>query len=253
MSKKITFLLIFSIGLLGSCKRALYGPSTDKADIKGFAVKNIDFEYFNSKAKMNFYDGANNFDASMNIRIKKDSIIWINVIPMLGIEAARVALTQDSIIMMNKIDNYYSVFYYDSLSHKYNINLNFNLLQSLLIANTPYSKTLKDKVNKKGDYYVLKQENDTLVAENFIGLENQKLIRLNLTKPGNMNSLSTNYSNFTSLDGVVFPFNHLINLSYTQGVYTYKIDLKIEHQKAEFSNNSLKFPFNIPQKYERRY
>jgi hypothetical protein len=75
----------------------------------------------------------------VNIRMKKDSIIWLSVTGV-GLEVARGIITPDSIVFMDKIHKDYFVFNYEQLSKQYNFDLNFALLQSVIIGNLPFER-----------------------------------------------------------------------------------------------------------------
>ena len=46
---------------------------------------------------------GNKTNFTINIRMKSDSIIWISISPLLGIEVARVVATQDSIKFLDRL------------------------------------------------------------------------------------------------------------------------------------------------------
>src|SRR5437870_9115346 len=57
----------------------------------------FDFTWLSAKADVEYTDRNNEtttFD--VNVRMKKDSAIWISITPLLGIEVARVLVTPDS-------------------------------------------------------------------------------------------------------------------------------------------------------------
>src|SRR5918993_935414 len=65
----------------------------------------IDFKTFSAKVKVDFEgkDGKKS-DFNANIRLIKDSVMWISINALLGIEAFRVLITPDSVKVMNKVD-----------------------------------------------------------------------------------------------------------------------------------------------------
>ena len=72
-----------------------------------------------------------------NIRMKHDSIIWISISPALGIEVFRVIVTPDSVKYISKIpDNkYYHEGGYSTISDLAKIELDFEMLQDILVGN----------------------------------------------------------------------------------------------------------------------
>lgn len=67
------------------------------------------FRYFNARASVDLKlpDGGKSFKA--HIRSVRDSATWISVVPVLGIEVARVLFTRDSVKVMDKLADQYFV------------------------------------------------------------------------------------------------------------------------------------------------
>lgn len=67
-------------------------------------VQRIDFKTFQAKVKVE-YEGTNGGDqATANIRMQKDSVIWISLTGLLGIEGFRLLVNKDSVHLMNKLN-----------------------------------------------------------------------------------------------------------------------------------------------------
>ena len=74
-------------------------------------------------------------NANAILRMYKDSVIWIAVTGLFGIEGLRAYITKDSIRIINKLDKIYtgrSVAYVQEVS---GLPLNLHSLQELLIGN----------------------------------------------------------------------------------------------------------------------
>ena len=73
---------------------------------------------------------------TLNVRMAKDSVIWMSISPALGVEAARVLLTPDSVQVMSKLPGNRWVFSgnYSMLADAMQAPVNFDLVQSLLIG-----------------------------------------------------------------------------------------------------------------------
>jgi hypothetical protein len=72
-----------------------------------------------------------------NIRLKKDSVIWVSITPALGIEVFRVLITPDSVKYISKIpDNkYYYSGDFSAITELMKVDIDFAMLQDLLIGN----------------------------------------------------------------------------------------------------------------------
>ena len=92
---KPSLLIFLLVTFLFSCKKEIFQFNfTEK---KKLNIKELDFEYFQAKSKIKFDDGFENFSASANVRIKKDSVIWMSVSSSIGIEGLRAIIRTDSI------------------------------------------------------------------------------------------------------------------------------------------------------------
>jgi hypothetical protein len=58
---------------------------------------------------INFKTGQGSNSLAAQIKIQKDSCLWISLQPFLGIEAGRLLLTTDSVFMMNRLGKSYAV------------------------------------------------------------------------------------------------------------------------------------------------
>src|SRR5690606_10045710 len=60
----------------------------------------IDFKTFQAKSKTTLSLDGKTFDVNLNLRIKKDEVIWASITAFAGIEVARVLITPDSVKVM---------------------------------------------------------------------------------------------------------------------------------------------------------
>lgn len=217
-------------------------------------VAEIDFRYLTAKSKFSIKSKDENTDnASMNIRVRKDSLIWFSV-QKLGIEAARGIATRDSIIILDKIHSEYSVYDFPTLSRQFNFDLSFDLLQSLIVGNLPLPKRPAQKIKNERDYLLLRQSEGKVLVENYIGEDDRKLKKLMVTEQPTKNTLRLDYADFKALNNFLFPYTSLIMLDYksdADGQFYQKL-LQIRHSKVELVDKSPGFPFSIPAKYVRR-
>jgi len=217
-------------------------------------VQELAFQYLTAKSKFSFESKKQNFDnTNVNIRIKKDSLIWISVTGV-GFEVARGLITPDSIVFMDKFHKDYFVFSYAQLSKQYNFELNFPLLQSIIIGNLPFPQQPDSKLTKENEFFVLKQQQARIAVDNFIAADNLKLTRLNATEEGTSNTFSLNYGDFKEVSSFLFPFSSLVTLNVKlpkdQQLSETKILLK--HSKVEIVNQNPGFPFSVPSGYTRK-
>jgi hypothetical protein len=88
----------------------------------------VDAEFTSAKASQGF---------KATVRMRKDSAIWMSITPLLGIEMIRVLVTPDTLKYLSKIpDNkFYFIGSSDQLNQKLGVDLDFDMLQDLLLGN----------------------------------------------------------------------------------------------------------------------
>jgi hypothetical protein len=215
-------------------------------------VAEIDFRYLTAKSKISFKSPEQDIDnANVTIRVRKDSLIWLSV-SKLGIEAVRGEISRDSITIIDKIHKEYTVYDFPTLSRRFNFDMNFELLQALIVGNLPLPKRPAQKIKNERDYLLLRQSEGKVLVENYIG-EDRKLKKLMLTEQPTKNTLRLDYEDFTSLNNFLFPYTSLVTLDYAKpdGQF-YQTLLRIKHNKVELVDKNPGFPFNIPASYGRR-
>ncbi len=221
--------------------------------VEKISVKEIDFQYFRSKSKITYTDASDSQTATVDLRIRKDSIIWFSV-SKIGVEGLRGMITKDSIFVIDRLNNDYQKYDFSSLSKKFNFPITFDLLQAAILGNLPVQEKAnhKIKVIKEKDFYLLRQKQDSVTIDNYVSVDNLKLKKILVVEQPSNNSLTLNYDNFTVINDVLFPYNSLISLKYKSSEGTYHTAVTIQHTKAEITDKELKFPFNVPSKYERK-
>lgn len=232
-------------------KPALARPGIDEARAN---VAEIDFRYLTARSKISFKSPEQDIDnANINIRVRKDSLIWLSV-SKVGIEAVRGIITRDSITIIDKIHREYTVYDFPTLSRQFNFQLNFELLQALIVGNLPLPRRPAQKIKNERDYLLLRQSEGKVLIENYIGEQDRKLKKLMLTEQPTKNTLRLDYEDFTSLNNFLFPYTSLVTVDYrskTDGQF-YQTLLRIKHNKVELVDKNPGFPFTIPANYQRR-
>lgn len=247
------FLFIFSFSiLLFSCKKppitvSDQAPTQEYTDFK---IDEVDFVYFTSKAKIYYKDKNNDLKANGHIRMKKDSIIWISVNAAAGFEAMRVLINKDSIHILDRLKNSYSVYDFETLSKQLNVALTFQSTQAMILGNLMLQREKSDKISKPdSSHYLLNQLSGKLSINNFVNISNSKIEKVDITEASNQFSIK--YSNFVMLGLFLFPAENEINISY-QDANSFQTTIKVEHNKPECPDKELNFPFNVPNKFNRK-
>ena len=210
-------------------------------------IDEIDFKYLKAKAKVTYKTPNDGRTVTVDIRMKKDSLIWMNI-SQFGITGATALFNKDVVKFYNKIEGDYNEYTYIDFSEKFNFNITYDILQSLIVGNRPFKKN-KSRVVREYEYYLLNQEQDRVLIDNYIG-ENKKLKKLLLTQSDTNNKLTLDFDDFTMLNQYLFPNSSLITVDYksNEDQKMYQTVVNIKHTKVELLDTPLEFPFKVPEK-----
>jgi hypothetical protein len=235
-----------------------------KTLIKNLKENEFQFRLLSAKMHANVsIDGKeNNFNS--NIRIKKDSLIWISF-SLLGIEGARLLATTDSVKFIDRINSKYFIGDYEYISKLFQTDIDFFMLQAVLVGN---SIDFYDEDNKLKSYIedgihilstnrkkrikkLLTQNEVTQNAINsdpiqrmYISPSNYKIMKVLINDLQTSRTFEGKYSDFIDIGGKLLPQEINYNISATKTII-----LNAKYSKIELVDE-LKFPFAIPSSYK---
>ncbi|WP_052354177.1 DUF4292 domain-containing protein [Flectobacillus major] len=224
-------------------------PKTDDLESDRVNIDEVDFKYLKGKAKVGIKSTEVNQTVNVDIRVKKDSLIWLNVsVPGLPVSIATAVFTKDSVKLYNKYEGNYNEYPYELFSEKFKFNLNFDILQALIVGNRPFKKN-KSRVIRENEYFLLKQHEGKVQIDNYIG-QDKKLKKLLMTQEVTNTKLSMDFNDFTTLNNYVFPLSNLVTVEYKseKDQKVYQTVINIKHTKVELLDEPLQFPFKVPEK-----
>ena len=248
MNKNIPLILLVLTILLSSCKKDIIGFKSKKKE--NVRVEEIDFDYFMTRTKVRYAEGDKQVNGNANIRIRKDSLIWFSVSPSIGLEATRVMITKDTAIVINRMDKEYYVFNFDEISRYFNFKVDFDLIQSILLGNLARPIDDETKIAKENNYYMIKQKSGPLDIQSFVLMDNKKIETVLINEEETSNFMTLKYEEFKQTGPFLFPKVCQVNLTYKAKKGPLVTSINLQHNKSEISEKPLKFPFNIPAKYD---
>ncbi|MEM9325764.1 MAG: DUF4292 domain-containing protein, partial [Bacteroidota bacterium] len=234
----VVLMLLF----LASCKDSLVNFNRD------LAVDYFSFEFMQARAKIRYADGKQSVNAVANIRIKKDSLIWMSV-GKVGIEGARLLINPDSVLIIDKLNRKYITYGFEELSQKFDFDIDYHLVESVVLGNLIYPYE-REKVEKTEGFLKYDQQLENFLFNNFIGTETKKLEKLQVEDVTTKNTISVNYSDFQEINQEVFPFSIDASINYVEKSKK-NIDITIGFSRAQIGSQPLSFPFRAPSKYRR--
>jgi hypothetical protein len=218
---------------------------------KSIDIQSIDFEYLHGKTKITFRDNAKEQEVKANIRIRKDSVIWMTF-HVLGLQGGKALINKDSITVVSSLKKEYYVYDYVELSKRFNFNINYDVVQAALLGNPIMAKRADDEVKQDSSRNELSQKQGTVVVKSHINNTSKKLEQVELKETTTGNRLKIDYSDFQPLGDKLFPYKGLIDILYKSATGLVNNSIVFEYTKVEVGDKELRFPFNIPKKYDRR-
>lgn len=256
--------------------------SAKRADelMEEVSKSNVTFDYMTIKSTAEVKSDDKSHSFKTTIRIKKDSIIWVSIAPLMGIEAARIELTRDSVKMMNRLENNYYSGNYEFLSQKVDADVNYHLIEALITGNSlpveleegellkvshdqkhymlsslkrkKLKRTIekREKLENKAKTNKLERKSekfDDIVESIWFDPSYNKIVKQSVNDINQQQSLEALYSDFRKIENTTFIFPN-------------RIEFLINSEKSAsmtFSvskitvNEETSFPFKIPEKYER--
>jgi Domain of unknown function (DUF4292) len=220
-----------------------------KKTIENLNRNYIDFKTFSAKIKVQYQDGkGKNQDLTAIVRIIKDSTIWISLTAsFLSIEAYRVLITKDSVILLNKLDREVQYRSLDYLQDVTEIPFDYKTLQDLLVgnpvfvdSNIVYYKKTDDQIlfSMVGKYF---KNLLTLSSANFY-LTHSKLDDVDISRS---RTADLTYSDYENKAGFNFSTYREITVSEKN-----RLDIRLNYKQYEF-NKDLSVSFNIPKNYTK--
>lgn len=122
---KIAFLVLLLTASSCTARKKVVQPSQNKA-----------FEWITANLSIQAEGNGMDFnDLSGQIRMRKDSIVWLNVTATMGMEVLRAKISNDSVWMVNRLEKSYLAESLDTISAQLGMPLSLPLVQTLLLDN----------------------------------------------------------------------------------------------------------------------
>ena len=210
----------------------------------------LDFTTFSAKMDVDYAESeGKKYNVNAHVRMYKDSVIWVSITAILGIEGLRAYITKDSVKMLNKQDKVYIARSVSYLQEVTALPLNLRSLQELLIGNPVYMDSTFVSYDRNPTQGTISlQGTGEFFRILFTIMENEKLVissKLDDVDQTRNRTCLLTYSEYENKKGVNFSTKREISVSEKK-----KLDIKLDFKQYEF-NETLNFPFNIPKNYTR--
>jgi hypothetical protein len=218
---------------------------------KTLDIEQIDFGYLHGKARLVFKDEKKEREVKAAIRIRKDSVIWMTF-SVIGVQGGKALINKDSITIVSTVDKEYYVFDYEELSKRFNFKIDYSVIEAAMLGNLIKNNSTENEIGQEGDRDKMVQKEGSVTIKSLINPIMKKIEYVELIEATTNNMLKIEYSNFQPLGDKNFAYNGVVNVFYKTAAGIINNTITIEYNKAEVGDKELKFPFKIPQRYDRR-
>ncbi|OQA02196.1 MAG: hypothetical protein BWY70_00087 [Bacteroidetes bacterium ADurb.Bin408] len=259
----VIFFAFLSTVLLFACKTHPIKQGTQASGLsvdsvlwymadKAFVFNNMQF-----KTRIEIISEGKTQSFTATVRMKNDSIIWASVSPMLGIEALRFCMTQDSVKIINKLNNTYFLSDINYLKTLLGADMDFNMLQAVITGNDfPHFEADSLALTTSSNTYCLSHKHRAklrnkynnsrlaLIQKLYIDCKSFKIIKNYFSDTEEKYKFEWLYSDFKSLNSRMLA--HHIEGSMETSNKKWVVKINIEKIVLQ---NDLNFSFVVPANY----
>ena len=226
-------------------------------------VEDNRFEFDNLDTKFNVRLEGNNIGLKGQLKMKNDSVIWISLSLKLGIEVARVMITEDSVKLINRTNKTYFVESVDKFQERLPSEVTMQFLQDILVGNDILlSKNDKFKVTIDDNNYKLESDKNTFwITPKTFKVKSCQLSAVSYQQSAvapepvegstrhfdklSDQTIKIKYDNFQEINGNLLPTKIILNAN-----EDFDIKLEIDYSEVKVGER-LEFPFNISKKFNK--
>ncbi|MCS5490095.1 DUF4292 domain-containing protein [Algoriphagus limi] len=239
------FLLLGGLIFLNACAKKTI-PYSSNSRMEGFNPSYPQYQYLTARAKVVIEEGSGKITrGTLNLRSKKDSVLWFSISPGLGMEAVRGLITQEKIQIKDRIGNEDVNLTFEEFKNYYGLDLSLDLFQNILWANPPFVFDYSDRLVKVKSSYELTQVRNQVRYFSKIGTENAKVNELASNSLDDRGSLLASFADYQDVEGQPFPSETLYQFVYQLGKEKQNTIVHLDWTGITLQSESLNFPFRF--------
>lgn len=247
---KVFAAIFFSLLFLSSCKSSKEISSVRNKKIPpdsllvALETSALQYEWFSAKARVNYEDDSDSKSFTAAIRMRKDSVIWISVTSMLGVEVARMLIRNDSVFLLDRLNKIYRHEPLSLLEQYFSFPLKIDLLQKMLVGNALFIAPEQAKIRQEKNKCTFASENGQYKYTLSFDRETLLISTEQLTDIPSGRTISLVFDSYQSENERLFSYARIINVKADEA-----IRLSLKFSKVKW-NEPLTFPFQVSEKYE---
>jgi len=209
-------------------------------------ANHIDYRTFSAKLNIDYVDADDKkYNVNANLRMYRDSTIWVSVNAIFGIEGLRALITKDSVKILDKQNKLYTARSIEYLQEVSALPVNLSTLQDLLIGNAVFLDSNIVSYSKFDNSTSLLSIGK--IFKNLITLNEYNLVqRIKLDDLDELRNRTGDltYGDYEDKKGLNFSKIRKVTFAEKK-----KLDIRLEFKQYNF-NDDLTFPFSIPKNYK---
>ncbi|AFL82778.1 hypothetical protein Belba_0107 [Belliella baltica DSM 15883] len=238
-----SFILLFLLASGCAKKPNLY--ISDEV-MQEFEPAYFNFSYMNARARIVIEEPSGKTTrGTLNLRAKRDSVIWFSVTPGLGIEALRGIITKDKIRIKDRINGQDINMSYVEFENRFGLNLSLSLFQNLLYANVPEEFSYRDRLIRIGQFFELTQTRENIRYHSKVSTKHGKVEELTSNSMDEKGALLANYASFQDVNNQPFPNASLYKISFSIDGEMQNSIIHIDLSNISVSDTPITFPFQF--------
>jgi hypothetical protein len=217
-----------------------------KATYGSVLANHINYRTFNAKVNVDYIDADDKkYNVNATLRMYKDSMIWVSVNAIFGIEGLRALITKDSVKILDKQNKLYTARSIGYLQEVSALPVNLSSLQDLLIGNPVFLDTNFLSYSKSGSIISLLSIGK--LFKNLVAVDGNGFIlrsKLDDVDERRNRTCDLTYSDYENKRGPYFSTVRKITVAEAK-----KLDIRLDFKQYSF-NEELTFPFSVPKNYK---
>jgi hypothetical protein len=208
--------------------------------------RRTDFRTFSTKARMHYDDGSKSYDFVANIRMRKDSIIWVSVTVGGLIQVARAVITPDSFKAVVFVEKEAYLGPVSKANEFLPAGIDFYALQNLLIGDPVLSGGTVTDATDFGGTWSYRFEQANYIQQTNYNKADSTLRSCQVVATGTADkALQVQYGDYRRNNNQMYSDMRKLNI--INGAKQIQVDMNYNNSAV---NEVLSFPFSIPQNYQ---
>jgi Domain of unknown function (DUF4292) len=221
--------------------------ATIKDNYTKIIANQFNYNTFSAKIEVDYIDpDGKKYNVNAHVRMSKDSMIWISVTAILGIEGLRALITKDSIKILDKQNKTYKARDISYLEDITALPLTLRSLQDLFIGNPIFFDNNIIGYSRAQGNISLKSAGEIIKGLFTFNEDSKRLQSCKLDDADELQNRSCliSYDKYEDKKGKLFSEKREISITEKSTMV-----LKLDYKQYEF-NETLSFPFSIPKGYK---